>query len=1601
MADDGAKPKIGSLKDRIKQFEASSSASSSGPTPPPLRPKPATLGQWKPKPLDPPSPNKQTSFEIADNSTHAKEDDSQGTGMSATDAMESISKGGGTLKERMAALQGKGAFGNPAAASTAPPLPSNEGKPRVWRASPAPPLQPKPVVEITPTDTPVDESHEATELTNPEVSVSSPADNDPRKPNDATQHEEGQPGTEEDEEREKRAAIAARMARLGGAKLGMPIGFGVPTKGLSKPTTPATPTNPAAAESEDGDATESTSSRPRQTTLNTALQIPLPKSQGSLLSPGDDLPSESDASTSSKLVPPRSPAIPRSPDSMPIPALPKRTAGPRRKKSVKEIVPPAIEDTPPVPSTDVTPEGEPEAKSLSEVTQNDTEARISESSAAGHLSEELPSVAPSEVATPPPASPSVLTTEGEEESEDVASSPLVRPKVDIPTDPSDDLDTNLLTPRAGYGSTDEAEVAYPTETGIEDEQGSEGDEDIRKQRVAEKMAKLGAVNPLAPGSVSPTSPHGIKDEETSGHSEKGNKFEQSHVESIIPADESENKVAVLSSSGQITGGADSSHRPERFSNADVAIVTSEVDEEDYDVDYPMMSPVGGGSSAYGGFSEPAASPSEPLPRQKAEDLFTEGHSQVQRHTTRPIPPPPMHAEPSINAEQEDISGALTAALARRPPIPPSAEEEISSPSRSLSRTPSPSPALFVREGAPSPPSIGERSQLYSEEEYEVEEQEVEEPEVESESPPPEELEEHQEEQEEPPKVENVPPPLPAGRPQVPNVRRSIPPPPPPPPAAIESPPVDVDHTSDHTANNVPPPLPGGRPPVPNVRRSIPPPPRSMSPRYTEPVTTADNGDHEDTPSTISNVPPPLPSGRPPIPVTRRSIPPPPRSASPRSIEITIPVEMHERETVQPAVGMPPPLPAGKPSVPFKRKSIPPPPPAAAVTREEDVEAPSTSPPASSSARSQRPQQSLMMIPNSPTGESETEEVDYMIGESPVAQVQDETHNIRKAAERPAMVPPRAKSPIQSKRKEIMDDEEGDPVDPHFIGRHQSPPVSQQPTPTPPRRVSIPQSPPHKVSTPQRQTSEDGQPPAAEEAEDDGEAARRRTIAERMAKLGGIKFGMPVPAPRAAPVRKMSEHEKEEASNDKQEEDQADQNPEEAQRARRAALAARMAAMGGRGFGMYGGVPPAPAPPVATRSPSPPPQREPETSPSPPPLPTSRPPVKPKADLSEAVTRTPPPMPKASGPVPGETSESELEMVNAETEDEGEIVEQEDEEPELVETPPAPPSRSNRPPVHAINRSPPPIPGKPRSMSIEAQDVTPPAVVRRAPSTRQPPAPVPLGVEYVVVDEENPQNRSRAPQTRTIPEPPRDASNGPSMESSGQWELPNIPSGSLDLGRFGQGTSKPGLQPPKHLETDASWTKVEQEQLSVPSTSQMGPITPSEPFNGPAPPKVSVDTLAALSEKYGAKIVQSAQQIHERSKRLVIGDGSSTSFLYMALAPTGASTTSLGHLIYAQTGGSVQKRLGDIMPGDIVALYEAHFKGHKGGLGLGNYSAVWGSREEPVLGIVSDFEAKKSKIKAYAVNQHPNSYPTIDAPSYKLDDLKSGTVKVFRVAEEMR
>ena len=224
--------KVGSLRDRIAAFENKGAAPAPAPAPIP-RPKPGHV-TWQPKAASPPTSPKRAE-------THTAGGEGAGAGMSASDAKESIGKL--SLKERMAALQGQTAFGGPTAGGP-PPRPSGE-KPR-WK--------PPPVVQRAAPVGEEDEEDAAKPAVEPKLmgvgsgEARSPERAEDEVKEDAKEGEDDEPKDEgepdpEDEERQRRAALAARMARLGGARVGMgPPIFGkkpdVPPKKIQQEAKP-------------------------------------------------------------------------------------------------------------------------------------------------------------------------------------------------------------------------------------------------------------------------------------------------------------------------------------------------------------------------------------------------------------------------------------------------------------------------------------------------------------------------------------------------------------------------------------------------------------------------------------------------------------------------------------------------------------------------------------------------------------------------------------------------------------------------------------------------------------------------------------------------------------------------------------------------------------------------------------------------------------------------------------------------------------------------------------------------------------------------------------------------------------------------------------------------------------------------------------------------------------------------------------------------------------------------------------------------------------------------------------------------------------------
>lgn len=133
---------------------------------------------------------------------------------------------------------------------------------------------------------------------------------------------------------------------------------------------------------------------------------------------------------------------------------------------------------------------------------------------------------------------------------------------------------------------------------------------------------------------------------------------------------------------------------------------------------------------------------------------------------------------------------------------------------------------------------------------------------------------------------------------------------------------------------------------------------------------------------------------------------------------------------------------------------------------------------------------------------------------------------------------------------------------------------------------------------------------------------------------------------------------------------------------------------------------------------------------------------------------------------------------------------------------------------------------------------------------------------------------------------------------------------------------------------------------------------------------------AIWGKIGTEVIQNAITLFEQNKRASMGGSFSTSsdFVNAVLArvPTAQpaqtqayAPPTYGHLVFAQTGGMhAVMKMSEILPGDIIALQEAKFKGRTGSLGLHSYTLEVGTARDPIVAVVHEFEPKKGKIKVF-------------------------------------
>lgn len=159
--------------------------------------------------------------------------------------------------------------------------------------------------------------------------------------------------------------------------------------------------------------------------------------------------------------------------------------------------------------------------------------------------------------------------------------------------------------------------------------------------------------------------------------------------------------------------------------------------------------------------------------------------------------------------------------------------------------------------------------------------------------------------------------------------------------------------------------------------------------------------------------------------------------------------------------------------------------------------------------------------------------------------------------------------------------------------------------------------------------------------------------------------------------------------------------------------------------------------------------------------------------------------------------------------------------------------------------------------------------------------------------------------------------------------------------------------------------------------------------GPARP--SQDQLESFFEQFGKTVVSATNALSGTS----VDDGSAIALIRKAFAAVPAAlppigTRVFGALVYSNLGNASIHQSDEIRPGDIASFRNAKFSGKHGAMHA-KYSMDVGEPEH--VAVVSEWDGTKKKIRAWEQGRESKK---VKVESFKLGDLKSGEVKIWRV-----
>lgn len=179
------------------------------------------------------------------------------------------------------------------------------------------------------------------------------------------------------------------------------------------------------------------------------------------------------------------------------------------------------------------------------------------------------------------------------------------------------------------------------------------------------------------------------------------------------------------------------------------------------------------------------------------------------------------------------------------------------------------------------------------------------------------------------------------------------------------------------------------------------------------------------------------------------------------------------------------------------------------------------------------------------------------------------------------------------------------------------------------------------------------------------------------------------------------------------------------------------------------------------------------------------------------------------------------------------------------------------------------------------------------------------------------------------------------------------------------------------------------------TARFDPQNPSDTNldqrHEPPPRSLRQDQLEQAYERFGLQISNSVSS----KKDSVVGDGTPQALVFELLKPfkdvlLPVGTRAYGALVYANMANASTHMTDEIRPGDIISTRNAKFQGKHGPMHA-KYSMEVGKPDH--VAVVAEWDGTKKKVRAWEQGRENKK---VKQESFKLDDLRSGEVKVWRV-----